>query len=387
MKKFLCIVLSMSMLLSIGMTMSVATDSAYAENQGTASIYHTNLVLYYQEIGAFPSHYGGAYVNQSTGNLIINLTERTPEIEQLYYTVCQAEAGTLEFQTVTYSLNDLFDLSKQVSEYSKATLYSDGVSVVTGMSVIQADNRLEVYTANKSRTAETALFNAVDHPDAITVKQSDSIVRLEAASLGSGVKTRPTQSSHIGSIGYLAYRNINGQRQTGFVTAGHVANEGDTVYQKDGTYLGSCKLSIRPTITIWYDSGDVDVAFIPSTGLVGSTINNTSYAQESGTMLIPAEGSTVYKSGASTGVTSERVYTLYFVSIEEPISGPFVRRILVPYYSDEGDSGSIVYAPINGKGRVVGIHQGYVPFTNGVRYGCVISASNIQSQTGIYVGG
>lgn len=383
MKKILCIVLSMSMLFSIGMTMSAATDSAYAENEGTASIYHTNLVLYYQEIGAFPSHYGGAYVNQSTGNLIINLTERTPEIEQLYYTVCQAEAGTLEFQTVTYSLNDLFDLSTQVSEYSQAVTYSDDAPLVTGMAIIQKNNQLEVYTANRTRTAETALFNAVDHPDAIAVKQSDGVVHLEAANLGSGIKA----TTFLGSIGYLAYRNDNGTKQYGFVTAGHVARVGNSVTQRDGTYLGSCRFSIEPDKSIWYNTGDVDVAFIPSTGLVGSTIHDTSYTQESGIALIPAEGSTIYKSGASTGVTSDRVYTLYYVANDAPIYGPFVRRILVPYHSDGGDSGGIVYALINGKGRVVGIHQGYIPFTDGVRYGCVISASNIQSQTGIYVGG
>ena len=106
MKKIISMLLCISVFACLLVPSLAISEEEWLENHSKANDYHTKLVIYFSEKGEYPDNYGGAHLNQETGNLVINLTERSEAIEAEYYEICQAEK--LEFRTVKYSLNQLF---------------------------------------------------------------------------------------------------------------------------------------------------------------------------------------------------------------------------------------------------------------------------------------
>ena len=83
-------------------------------NEENATMYNTEMITYFEQEVGYPSHYGGAWLNQNSGHLVIGLTERNEEIEQYYYDVTGADI--LEFETVEYSLQELYDARVETAE-------------------------------------------------------------------------------------------------------------------------------------------------------------------------------------------------------------------------------------------------------------------------------
>ena len=149
------------------------SEEEWLENHSKANDYHTKLVKYFTEKGEYPENYGGAHLNQETGNLVINLTERSEAIEAEYYEICQAEK--LEFRTVKYSLNQLFaatnEAKRRTDELEKTGKYTDG-PIVTASAVRQTENIVWLFAnyAYYGRITEEDL--CPDTPDAIVLKFS-----------------------------------------------------------------------------------------------------------------------------------------------------------------------------------------------------------------------
>lgn len=332
----------------------------------------------------------GAYINQNSGNLVICLKEDSKAIREMYYSISGADK--LEFKKVKYSLNELFSIARQVNNYAYLT---GKMPQIESSAIIQKDNRVECYTSisqmqsciEHSYDNKEFFVDNFEYKDAIIFKASDGLT-LEASAGGPGYGINTISSSgSVGSIGYLAYRNNGGVRETGFVTAGHVIpmiSSNRIVYNSNGERIGFCTFTngqfangnLQPTNT-----GNSDVAFvkIDSGTTISTTVRGTSYEQDMSIQnTIPAERSTIYKSGSSTGVTHGVVYSLYYNNDTDYLNGPFVKRILATYTSARGDSGGIVYAVANGKARVVGIHQGSTEI-NGNIYAVVVTAYVLQN--------
>lgn len=173
MKKIISILLCLSMFAIILVPSLAISEEEWLENHSKANDYHTKLVIYFSEKGEYPDNYGGAHLNQETGNLVINLTERSEAIEAEYYEICQAEK--LEFRTVKYSLNQLFaatnEVKRRTDELEKTGKYTDG-PIVTASAVRQTENIVWLFAnyAYYGRITEEDL--CPDTPDAIVLKFS-----------------------------------------------------------------------------------------------------------------------------------------------------------------------------------------------------------------------
>lgn len=368
-RKFVSLFLSVMLLFSICMSVNAADlqsiQQEYLINEYNANTYHTNLTMHYKDT-AYPAHYGGSYINEITGNLVINLTERSDEIEQLYYDVCQAEH--LEFRIVTYSISELINMSNRASAYMFAS-GNDDSSLITGSAIIQRDNQIEVYTNSKTRSTTEMIYSIVGNSDVVVIKEYDGNLQLEAGSgrPGAYIKT-PTNASGTefadASMGYLATYWNGSSTEIGFVSAGHAffASASTKAYDNNGELLGTVTRRVgNPGTSGITNTGDLDYAFIKlasgvslSRAIAGTTIEQDTVP------VIPAEGSIIFRSGAVNGIKAGTVISLYFV--DGTSSDDFeteMRRMLLSNMSSKGDSGGILYtSAINNKAKVAGIHQG-----------------------------
>lgn len=393
MKRMLSLCLSLVLLLSVCPVSSAVGNKEREVNEALANEYHTKMIVYFEQESGYPSHYGGAYVNDD-GNLVICVTEDSQEIREEYYKVSGADE--LEFRQVKYSLIELYGIAKSANRYAEIT---GRIPKAETSLIIQRENRIEHCVSESALkdssqllySGEKIYVNDFEYKDAVDFKVSGELV-LEASAGGPGYELyRTVGGPLVGSIGYLAHRNNNGVEETGFVTAGHNfpwATSFRTAYNDNYEIIGECTYTNGIVSTEPDDYDDTDVAFVKldSDATISSKVLGTSYYQDMSVQYtIPAEGSQIYKSGRVTGATPGHVYSLYYVNANNYMTGPRVRRILADYSSDHGDSGGIVYVLSGGKARVVGIHQASKSI-DGTVYKIVISAYNIQDVHGIIAG-
>lgn len=407
MKRIFSLLLVAVFCLTFMPTVGLATSSRET-NEMYAHEYNTNMLLYFSENG-YPDHYGGAYLNQTTGNLIINLIESSPEIEDFYYEI--TNASVLEFETVEYSFKELMDALYEVPASLNST---KSTPRITGGALIQKDNKIELYVDSDSLVEYSAanavkmlpenhFSKSVPKLDMIRFELGDCEINYEgSASPGFGARFGSSTVNISGSIGYLAQRTGTNGIEYGFVTAAHCFLAADTlnVYDSSKNLIGTqTYCPAEGLVGPGTPSDSLDVAFVKlSSNTIASTTiyGDTTYSQEmNGNYIIPVEGGTIYKSGTKTGCTSGYVLSLYFVIAGEDAipSNPTiydVRRIKSNYNSTNGDSGGFVYVKtLNNIARPVGIHQGStVGLIDGATttYPLCISAYNILQDHGITPG-
>ena len=345
-------------------------------------MYNTAIIECFEEEG-YPDSYGGAWLNTDNGRLVIGLTERSEETEQTYYDITGADL--LEFQTVEYSLQEIYDAMRETFEnVSRA----NNLPQIKASAIMQMTNSAEMYVSEEDVAAyisesqvtmlpQNELESLKANPDIIEFKVGGEVI-LEStvANVGEGLQIRNQQDSAVvASLGYLAYRyDENGAKQVGLVTAAHTyamlplssikAYTKDEVLIGHGTYKAwSGIINVNNVDQI----GVQDVVFIEfASGVNVSPVikNDSSYSQDFNIRyVLPAENRTIYKSGWATSRTSGTVDTIYYVDWDnQNVPELGVGRMLSNYISSPGDSGGIVYIRgENGKAKVVGIHQGRVP--------------------------
>lgn len=155
------------------------------------------------------------------------------------------------------------------------------------------------------------------------------------------------------SIGWRGWRiNNAGKHTEGLVTAGHDNKLNDIAYTSGGNTFG--KFVLRRY------GGKLDMAFVQRTNNnydVSNTIKfsgsslKAGYYVRSSSMCV---GDKIYKVGMTTGLTSGKILSKSCsVSYDGKAFTDFVRA---DYYSDEGDSGGLVYMDVNGAYRILGNH-------------------------------
>ena len=374
-------------------------------NTENTRTYNTVMIERFEEEG-YPDSYGGAWLNTDSGRLVIGLTERSAETEQAYYDITGADV--LEFQTVEYSLQEIYDAMRETFEnVSRA----NNVPQIIAGAIIQRTNSARMYVSEEDVAAyisesqvtmlpQNELDGLKANPDIIEFKVGGEVI-LEStvANVGEGLQIRNQQDSAVvASLGYLAYRyDENGAKQVGLVTAAHTyamlplssikAYTKDEVLIGHGTYKAwSGIINVNNVDQI----GVQDVVFIEfASGVNVSPVikNDSSYSQDFNIRyVLPAENRTIYKSGWATSRTSGTVDTIYYVDWDnQNVPALGVGRILSNYISSPGDSGGIVYIRgDNGKAKVVGIHQGRVPL-NVDSHALCIPASHLEA-AGIFNG-
>ena len=354
-------------------------------NTENTRTYNTVMIERFEEEG-YPDSYGGAWLNTDSGRLVIGLTERSEETEQTYYDITGADL--LEFQTVEYSLQEIYDAMRETFEnVSRA----NNVPQIIAGAIIQRTNSARMYVSEEDVAAyisesqvtmlpQNELESLKANPDIIEFKVGGEVI-LESlqedivANVGEGMKINTSGSNALASLGYLAYRYENGVKQVGVITAAHTYNVLPTnqikAYTMDNMLIGSCTfngLNLQYGDKTDIDSlGTKDFVFLEyPLGVSVSPVvkNDTAYSQDlNAGYTVPSEGDSIHKSGTVTGHTSGTVESIYYWSwYNQRIPHLGIGRIMTNYNSSPGDSGGIVYVRgSNGKAIVVGIHQGRVP--------------------------
>ena len=350
-------------------------------NEENANMYNTAIIERFEEEG-YPDNYGGAWLNTDNGRLVIRLTERSAETEQTYYDITGADL--LEFQTVEYSLKEIYDTMKETAE--NVSRANNMPQVIAG-AIIQRTNSARMYVSEEDVAAyisesqvtmlpQNELDSLKANPDIIEFQVSgdvifESVQEDVVANVGEGFKINTSGTTALASLGYLAYRYENGVKQVGVVTAAHTysiaALENIKAYTEQDVLIGTATFKIFSIVENIDDLGTNDFVFIEyASGVSVSPVieHDTSYSQDLNTRyIIPTVGDVIHKSGAITGHTSGTVESIYYWSwYNQKIPHLGIGRIMTNYNSSPGDSGGIVYVRgSNGKAIVVGIHQGRVP--------------------------
>lgn len=291
----------------------------------------------------YPENFGGCYIDE-TGILKILIKEYTNN-EISTYTSTIGTNGVV-YEECMYSRNELMNLKKQIAEYIISNENSSISQNIDFVAFSCKKNRVVVGLKNMSESnISTFKREILDAPSLEFVYSNTT--NIEQGDLASGqgiVGNYVTNGRNSGSVGYKA----EGSGYTGFVTAAHVVDTGNTISLATNwsTNVATCEKGMH--------QGTVDAAFCKmSSGwnmllaVYGVTYNPINPFE--GTTV---EGSWVKKYGAngySEGYVINDSYDTWVNSVY------MMDLAQTTYGSTGGDSGGLILSQDNG--YIMGIHQ------------------------------
>lgn len=295
----------------------------------------------------YPEYYAGAYIGED-GNLVV-LTKGA-NIQEVNALADACNNNSVIFATATYSYNELITVMETFSD--RATIAAEagnynGVAIT--FSIRDNENKVFIGVSDLEDTQLLSYLTDGIDPGCYSVYQASELQEMASLVPGDYIN-----GSLGGSAAYKAKLTIDGEEKIGFITAAHVTDGSDV-------YEGSIHLwgKIGDTI-VEQNSGSVDAAFVELTGT--NTFSNTinGYELETDVTVIPAIGSTVYKIGAQSGITSGVVYSnlnesKWYINGQEVI---FTDLVETSVSCINGDSGGLMYTKSGNTYKIVGIIKG-----------------------------
>ena len=289
----------------------------------------------------YPENYGGAYYDARIEKLIVNLTSKSKsnQFEGL------VDGSIVSFKEVKYSLLDLLrimDIIQSVMPKYNITQIAlkqeNQVIMVYGTETFEKDSFVDFLKEAKVDLNCICFFDEI-----ITFKNTS---KLQA---GDGIALNNKDGDLGATVCCNAYKNIDGTRYNGVITAGHAYEYGYYYYTDDGSPIGPARDSIH------INGGMYDAMFIPFG--VNCTLTLTKdYIYRSplskikhGTITSiasPVEGTTVAKYGINSQRVTGTVYDTYSVFYRPNATDP--NRILMYNFFEitgnqvVGDSGAPV---------------------------------------------
>ncbi len=368
MKKFLSILLALTMVCSMTVTSFAAediSDTQRLNNEIAANEQYSQLLENLSEAQNAASsrtisqdYYGGAYINDD-GNLVVCVTDDSPA----NCSEVQTFTGNTDIiiQPVNYTYNtisqeqaritEIFDLMRTapvVANEADSSALNELVASLRGTYIDEERNVLVVEIeelTNEKIIAFTEYFS-----DETFIEFEQGYTNTTTSAWNPGRKIYTSTSSWL-STGYPVYfTNSDGEQERGFITAGHSFDEGDIVYRSSGrsNVLGICVASAF--------SGDTDAALIQITSS-SYDISEITYFDDvtlsSVSYSLPAQGSTIYKEGAksetTSGTVSSRSATVYYTDVT------ITDVLKTTALNLGGDSGGVAYTA---SGNVIGSMSG-----------------------------
>lgn len=326
------------------------------ENQSASNEAYNRLLMQFEgqsmsrssDEQRYPDYYAGAYIGED-GNLVV-LTKNA-DIQEINTLASICNNSSVTFASTTYSYNELIDIMNTFSTRSAEALESGEYdSNAISISVRDDKNKVYVGVSNPEDTEFLAYLTNGVAPGCYAIYQAEELHKMASLVPGDYI-----DGATGGSAAYKAKLIIDGEEKIGFVTAAHVTGGSDV-------YEGAIHLwgKIGNTI-IEQESGSVDAAFVELTG--SSTFSNTidGYQIETDITVIPAIGSTVYKTGSSSHTTSGIVYSninesQWLDDNNEIVTFTNLVETSVP--CENGDSGGLMYTKDGNTYEVVGIIRG-----------------------------
>jgi hypothetical protein len=331
----------------------VNKDDVFLSNQDSSNeAYNKMLQAFADERGCqleayFPDYYAGAYIGKD-GELIILTKDASENDLASLNKVCGVEK--IEYLTAKNSYNELIEVKNILSSRGDIIM-KDKTFDSTALSIGIRDNYNKIFIG----------ISDLDNKELIEYLTKDidpslyKIYKISALQeCGNYYPGDYIDATFGGSAGYKAQLTINGVVKIGFITAAHVT-DGSNVYSGWPHLFNK----IGNTI-VEQNSGSVDAAFVELTGSNTFTNQVEGYNITAGVSVIPATGSTVYKIGSQSDITSGIVYS----NINESwwfIDGAWVEFTNLCETSVsciEGDSGGLMYTKSGTTYKVIGVIKG-----------------------------
>lgn len=377
---------------SMAATASVVTEEQRLNNEIVANEQYQNLLAGLSNESkarnASTNYYGGAYINDD-GNLVVCVTTNYNEHSGAIQAYTNNEDIILK--TVEYPYNTLLQEQNNIAKtyealcdvslpatVSTATVSesSDAIELICSSlcgTYIDEENNMLVVEIEGLSTEKINAFESV-FSDAEYIVFVEGQRAVETATALNGGERIYSPRGEGASVGYPAhYTSSDGSLSVyGFITAGHAFVAGDYVYASDGTtVIGYCELS---------HGGRADAAFIWVTNpnyYASAVTNYSGITLNTSSPTVPAQGTTIYKEGATSGYTYGQVVSTSVTKIYS--SGViYYDLIQTTALNLRGDSGGVAYT---GTGVIVGTmsgssHTGEELTSSTFRYSYIAKAVN-----------
>lgn len=346
---------------------------------------------------SYPDYYGGSYLDEN-GKLNILLTNNNEYTKKQLRDVAQNDE--LTFVTASYSYAELTEMINTIisyqDDYYNRILNDNSYDIardIVECTLDDMNNRIIVGIKELTETKIKEFNNKVLNSNAIQFENSictpmlNSEISKEAKEvsyqkLDSSIFTESVERSftvkpgmqifcnngYNYSAGFPVYRTITSGKQYGFLTAGHLMEVGDIIYNPndfDQDAIGTVRLNRV--------GGKYDVSFVSlNSGTVCSNniANTTHYLCPSNYELdYPVSGKTVSLYGFRSYTSGKIRSTNY--SFHNGDNTSFTGMVATDYDSMPGDSGGLVASICTGSESGVnytkmqeGIHCGYRKLDN-----------------------
>ena len=336
----------------------------------------------------YPDYYAGAYIDD-TGELIVVVTTMSADIEEIR-TATRNQSITISYAQNSY--NDLVCLKECIEDkYDEYySMYSNKVNEAdqdllgavinfTGVGISERSNKL-IVGLSSTEPNDIEMFEKYFVSSEMIVYEQSSHAVEESTSLYCGSAIYTVNGN--GSIGYRCKIKKGNEYLRGFITAGHVTGNGEAI----GVYTapGLSPATKIGTVEAYKYSGNVDMAFvaIDSGYEIESATSNRVLSENYFTSI--AEGKTIYMWGKSSNKEVQGEIESNSYSFTTSSGVKLTDCIKSNYPSEDGDSGGVVYAYINGSYCIVGIHHGVKSELLFWRKAITIKACNIYDTYDFY---
>ena len=311
----------------------------------------------------YVDYYGGSYINEE-GKLVVQLCDATKIQQQ---SIEEAAGDTVIFEEVENSYESLTSeiekssaLLTELEEQNVAGELSGDLKKLAdsmvGMCTNVKENINTVYMTDISEEMQTAYMKYFG--DSHVMFEQSEQAETTAVTISPGAKIG-VNDVYLSLGTRMEYDRNNGNTVRGFITAGHGTKAyGDLVYfvKANGTYVEIGKVIKRQF------SGSVDMSFVQMTNSNYDVSRYTKYINASGAtgesykMCTtcayadkPSIGQTIYKSGATTYLTSSQIASTNYTVTYSKEGVTLTNMILsTTRFCDFGDSGSSVFTKENG---------------------------------------
>ena len=319
--------------------------------------------------------YGGAYINGSTGSLVVLSTDISPEFKDAIST-CTNEGVKITYQECEISYSEIITAIEEITElmeyFDEQGIYIDSVydDIKNG--------RVIVEVRELDQEKENAIRSYAPY-DFLIFKASENVVPL--ASVGPGSECYNEFDDLRGSVGFPA--SLDGKK--GFVTAAHIAERPYYDIKLGNEIVGK---TIKTAVSAGHNI-KADAAFVEAskgTALTNTFMNGgmiTGYVARElplDTTLYTYGQTTKLVSGKITSVNASSRLVFHGVSREAILTGSY--RTTVPCrHGDSGGPAMILLGFSEGQNRysIAGIvSQGTGIYTEISPYKNIVEQLGIQ---------
>lgn len=295
----------------------------------------------------YPDYYGGAYVDEKTGELIVLLTETSTancnEISSM-----SSQSSQITYKNCDISFNKMCEVIELITE---------GIGVLKEKGVIISSIRDDIMNGKVIVSLiglDEEKKNIVEeYSNCDFLEFEEAEVNTNATTLGGGYLVTGNLGKRA-TIGFAATRN----GVSGYVTAGHLSMYNGMAVTYEGTSIGTVEESS------FYNGSSADAAFIKAnTNFTPSNLLPTGYTiWAASTWTLPVNTVVYMYGGQSGGLVSGKISsTNSSVQFEDELI--LTKLWVADYESVGGDSGSpIMFYDGNFSGNLkytlYGIHTG-----------------------------